>query len=66
MDDVLSVVSGIGEDSYVGREGFIWLYIETGIFDEVLRYRSIIVFINSRGLAEKLTVRLNEFYVVRL
>lgn len=56
MDDVLLVVSGIGEDSYVGWEGFIWLYIEMGIFDEVLCYCLIIVFINLWGLVEKLMV----------
>lgn len=66
MDDVLLVVSGIGEDSYVGWEGFIWLYIEMGIFDEVLCYCLIIVFINLWGLVEKLMVWLNEFYVVCL
>lgn len=66
MDDVSSVASGTGEDSHAGREGSIWPYIETGILDEVLRHRSTIVFTNSRGLAEKLTARLNEIYAARL
>ncbi|TLI99340.1 ATP-dependent helicase [Escherichia sp. E4694] len=66
MDDVSSVASGTGEDSHAGREGSIWPYIETGILDEVLRHRSTIVFTNSRGLAEKLTARLNELYAARL
>lgn len=66
MDDVSSVASGTGENSHAGREGSIWPYIETGILDEVLRHRSTIVFTNSRGLAEKLTARLNELYAARL
>ncbi|ENB4451826.1 ATP-dependent helicase [Escherichia albertii] len=66
MDDVSSVASGTGEDSHAGKEGSIWPYIETGILDEVLRHRSTIVFTNSRGLAEKLTARLNELYAARL
>lgn len=66
MDDVSSVASSTGEDSHAGREGSIWPYIETGILDEVLRHRSTIVFTNSRGLAEKLTARLNELYAARL
>lgn len=66
MDDVSSVTIGTGEDSHAGREGSIWPYIETGILDEVLRHRSTIVFTNSRGLAEKLTARLNELYAARL
>ncbi|MTD86185.1 DEAD/DEAH box helicase, partial [Escherichia coli] len=36
------------------------------ILDEVFRHRSTIVFTNSRGLAEKLTARLNELYAARL
>lgn len=65
LDDVASVGPGTGEASHAGREGSIWPYIEAGILDEVLRHRSTIVFTNSRGLAEKLTARLNELYAAR-
>ncbi|QGY29162.1 ATP-dependent helicase [Pantoea cypripedii] len=46
--------------------GSIWPHIEAGILDEVLRHRATLVFTNSRGLAEKLTARLNELYARRL
>ncbi|KJV34263.1 ATP-dependent helicase [Pantoea sp. SM3] len=46
--------------------GSIWPHIEAGILDEVLRHRATLVFTNSRGLAEKLTARLNELYTRRL
>ncbi len=43
-------------------QGSIWPHVEQAILDEVLARRSTIVFANSRGLAEKLTARLNELY----
>ncbi|MDO6405665.1 ATP-dependent helicase [Pantoea phytobeneficialis] len=46
--------------------GSIWPHIEAGILDEVLRHRATLVFTNSRGLAEKLTARLNERYARQL
>lgn len=55
MDKKLSSPS----DSRVGSSS-IWPYIESAILDEVLAHRSTIVFVNSRGLCEKLTARLNE------
>ncbi len=45
--------------------GSIWPHIEAGVLDEVLRHRATLVFTNSRGLAEKLTARLNELYARR-
>ncbi len=44
----------------------IWPYIEAALLDEVLAHRSTIVFVNSRGLCEKLTARLNELYAKRV
>ncbi len=64
LDAVSSVTDG--ESSATGREGSIWPHIESGILDQVLSHRSTIVFTNSRGLAEKLTARLNELYISRL
>ncbi|WP_139652604.1 DEAD/DEAH box helicase [Raoultibacter phocaeensis] len=51
-------------DSRVGSSS-IWPYVESALLDEVLAHRSTIVFVNSRGLCEKLTSRLNELYAKR-
>ncbi|MCL2891632.1 ATP-dependent helicase [Brenneria tiliae] len=48
-----------------GRAGSIWPHVEAGILEQILSCRSTIVFANSRGLAEKLTARLNERYAER-
>ncbi len=48
-----------------GRAGSIWPHVEAGILEQILARRSTIVFTNSRGLAEKLTARLNERYAER-
>ena len=42
--------------------GSVWPVIERSILDEVLRHRTTLIFVNSRGLAEKLTARLNDMY----
>lgn len=52
-------------DSRLGSSS-IWPHIEAAILDEVLAHNSTIVFVNSRGLCEKLTARLNELYAKRL
>ena len=36
--------------------------IERDVLDQVLSHRTTLVFVNSRGLAEKLTARLNDLY----
>lgn len=43
----------------------IWPLIEASLLDEIVAHRTIIVFVNSRGLCEKLTARLNELYAKR-
>ena len=48
------------------RAGSLWPHVEASILDEVLQCRSTIVFANSRGVAEKLTARLNELYAERM
>ncbi|WP_413740250.1 ATP-dependent helicase [Sodalis sp. RH14] len=48
-----------------GRAGSIWPHVEASILEQILACRSTIVFTNSRGLAEKLTARLNERYAER-
>ncbi|MDU1908979.1 MAG: helicase-related protein, partial [Eggerthella sp.] len=52
-------------DSRLGSSS-IWPYIEASILDEVLAHRTTIVFVNSRGLCEKLTARLNDLYAKRM
>ena len=54
-----------GAPERAGRAGSIWFHVESSILDRVLRCRSTIVFVNSRGLAERLTARLNELYAER-
>ena len=55
---------GATPDSRTGTSS-IWPLIEASILDEVLAHRTTIVFVNSRGLCEKLTARLNELYAKR-
>ena len=55
---------GATPDSREGTSS-IWPLIEASILDEVLAHRTTIVFVNSRGLCEKLTARLNELYAKR-
>ncbi|MDN6566426.1 MAG: DEAD/DEAH box helicase, partial [Actinomyces sp.] len=43
----------------------IWPHLEASVLDQVLEARSTIVFVNARGLAEKLTARLNELWAER-
>ncbi|WP_302962429.1 DEAD/DEAH box helicase [uncultured Adlercreutzia sp.] len=71
MRAVMAAESGTGTqaaphpDSRLGTAS-IWPHIEAAILDEVLAHTSTIVFVNSRGLCEKLTARLNELYAKRL
>ncbi|WP_313405158.1 DEAD/DEAH box helicase, partial [Aeromicrobium sp.] len=45
--------------------GTIWPHVEEAIVDAIQRARTTIVFANSRGVAERLTQRLNEVWVER-
>ncbi|MCM3686530.1 Lhr family ATP-dependent helicase [Kocuria rosea] len=62
--------SGFGDDDLDAlgprATASIWPHVEERVVDLVLENRSTIVFANSRGLAEKLTARLNEIYAFRL
>ena len=49
-----------------GSQGSIWPHVEDRIVDLILEHQSTIVFVNSRGLAERLTGRLNELYAERM
>lgn len=44
------------------RNGSIWPVIERHVLDEILAHHTTLVFVNSRGLAERLTARLNDAY----
>lgn len=46
--------------------GSVWPAIERSVLDEVLRHHTTLVFVNSRGLAEKLTARLNDRYAASI
>ena len=43
----------------------MWPHIERAILDHVLRHRTTVVFVNSRGACERLTAHLNEGYANR-
>lgn len=70
VDDLTAIpaFSGFGADdssrtpdSRLGAPS-IWPYLEAAILDQVLEHNSTIVFVNSRGLCERLTARLNDMY----
>lgn len=56
---VSSAITGARGDR---TSGSIWPVVERSILDEVLAHRTTLVFVNSRGVAEKLTARLNDMY----
>jgi ATP-dependent helicase Lhr and Lhr-like helicase len=55
-----------GPAAGTGAQGSIWPHVEERIVDLILEHQSTIVFVNSRGLAERLTGRLNELYAERM
>lgn len=68
VEDMTDIPAGgkqPGDAEQRARVGSIWPHVEASILDQVLARRSTIVFANSRGLAEKLTARLNELYAER-
>jgi ATP-dependent Lhr-like helicase len=46
--------------------GSIWPAIERDVLDEILRHHTTLVFVNSRGLAERFTAKLNDLYAESL
>ncbi|MFN4162404.1 MAG: DEAD/DEAH box helicase, partial [Stenotrophomonas sp.] len=65
VEDMADIPARAGDEAS-GRVGSIWPHVEASILDQVLQRRSTIVFANSRGVAEKLTARLNELYAERM
>ena len=60
--DDLTDIPAIDDDSPAGT---IWPHVERQVLELVLAHRSTLVFVNSRGLAERLTSRLNEAWAER-
>lgn len=65
MADIPATGGPIGSTSHPAQTGSIWPHVTAHILDQIEDRRSTIVFVNSRGLAEKLTARLNELYAER-
>ncbi|MGH3457933.1 ATP-dependent helicase [Aeromicrobium sp.] len=61
----LDVTVPVDDMTDLGEDGSIWPHVEHDLLDRVLQVRSTIVFCNSRGLAERLTARLNEAWAER-
>ncbi|MGA9101020.1 ATP-dependent helicase [Aeromicrobium sp.] len=61
----LDVTVPVDDMTSLGEEGSIWPHVENDLLDRILKVRSTIVFCNSRGLAERLTARLNEAWAER-
>ncbi len=58
-----SAARGVDQPHQAG--GTIWPHVEEAIVDAIGQARTTIVFANSRGVAERLTQRLNEVWVER-
>ncbi|KAA1400153.1 ATP-dependent helicase [Aeromicrobium ginsengisoli] len=69
VDDMTSIPAPPRDEGSAARalddeqpRGSIWPHVEEAIMQRVLEHRSTIIFVNSRGVAERLTARLNEAY----
>ena len=67
LEDMGDLAAPPGESGQEGQErdqrsGSIWPAIERAILDQVLSHHTTLVFVNSRGLAERLTARLNDLH----
>ncbi len=61
MTDIADSEDPVAKSAATG--GSIWPHIEARILQQVMAHRATLVFVNSRGLAEKLTARLNARYL---
>lgn len=67
VEDMLNIPEhNPSEDTGNGRAGSVWPHVEASILEQVLSHSATIVFANSRGVAERLTARLNEAYATKL
>lgn len=67
LEDMGDLAAPPGESGQEGQEGnqrtgSIWPAVERAILDQVLSHHTTLVFVNSRGLAERLTARLNDLH----
>lgn len=60
LADMRDLTTGVDDDDHAG--GSIWPHIERQVLDIVLQHHTTLVFVNSRGLAERLTARLNDLF----
>ena len=63
VDDMTALATPTDDDAPSSPS--IWPHVEHDLLDRVLKVRSTIVFCNSRGLAERLTARLNEAWALQ-
>ena len=63
VDDMTDLAGTLAGDDAPVRS--IWPHVENDLLERLLKVRSTIVFCNSRGLAERLTSRLNEAWAER-
>lgn len=64
-EDVLRRAGGMGHGQAAEGAGSLWPAIYPQILDLILAHHSTIVFVNSRGLCERMALRLNELYLLR-
>lgn len=44
----------------------IWPQVQASVLDQILAHRTTLVFVNSRGVAERLTAQINDLYAQRM
>uniref|UniRef100_UPI00202ECE53 Lhr family helicase n=1 Tax=Actinomyces sp. 187325 TaxID=2927828 RepID=UPI00202ECE53 len=72
-DRALRAAMAAGSDGATGSGGAparmtlsIWPHIERALLEQVLAHHTTLIFVNSRGLCERLTAHLNEAYAAHL
>ncbi|PJM72570.1 ATP-dependent helicase [Bifidobacterium primatium] len=63
--DMHDLASSSTDEDDDRKTGSIWPMVERSVLDAVLDHHTTLVFVNSRGLCEKLTARLNDLYAQR-
>lgn len=48
--------------SDTGTGNSVWPYVQRSVLDQILAHKTTLVFVNSRGLAERFTAQLNDLY----
>ncbi|NEG95838.1 ATP-dependent helicase [Bifidobacterium sp. SMB2] len=65
VGDMHDLASSATDEDDERKTGSIWPMVERSVLDAVLDHHTTLVFVNSRGLCEKLTARLNDLYAQR-